>query len=59
MVPDELAERIRGASDPFEESVRLAIEQVRAVRDIADGVHIMPLGADDAVVRILEDAGLA
>lgn len=58
MVPEVLAERIRGASDPFEESVRLATEQVRAVRDIADGVHIMPLGADDAVVRILGGAGL-
>jgi methylenetetrahydrofolate reductase (NADPH) len=59
MVPGELADRIRGASDPFEESVRLATEQVRAVREIADGVHIMPLGADEAVVRILEGAGLA
>jgi len=59
MVPDALAERIRGASDPFEESVRLATEQVRALREVADGVHIMPLGADEAVVRILDDAGLA
>ncbi|MDT8434416.1 MAG: methylenetetrahydrofolate reductase [Anaerosomatales bacterium] len=58
MVPDDLAERIRSAGDPFEESVRLAIEQVRAVREIADGVHIMPLGADEAVVRILEGAGI-
>jgi methylenetetrahydrofolate reductase (NADPH) len=40
------------------ESVALATEQVRALREIADGVHIMPLGADDAVVRILEDSGL-
>jgi len=58
MVPDRIAERIRSASDPFEESVRLAIEQVHALRAIADGVHIMPLGADEAVVRILEGAGL-
>lgn len=59
MVPEHLAERIRAASDPFEESVRLATEQVRAMREIADGVHIMPLGADEAVVRILKGAGLA
>lgn len=58
MVPEELAERIKGASDPFEEAVRLATEQVRAVREIADGVHVMPLGADGAVVRILEGAGI-
>ena len=28
-------------------------------REIADGVHIMPLGSDDAVERIIEDAGLS
>jgi hypothetical protein len=28
------------------------------LRDIADGVHIMPLGSDGAVARIIEDAGL-
>lgn len=59
MVPDELAERIGGADDPFEESVIVATEQVRAVRDLADGVHIMPLGADAAVKRILRGADLA
>ncbi|MDY0087241.1 MAG: methylenetetrahydrofolate reductase [Coriobacteriia bacterium] len=58
MVPEPIAERIRAASDPFEESVRLATEQVRALRELADGVHIMPLGADEAVVRILKGADL-
>lgn len=58
MVPEPIAERIKSASDPFEESIRLATEQVRALREIADGVHIMPLGADEAVVRILEGAHL-
>ncbi len=59
MVPDHIAERIRAASDPAKESIALAIEQVRALRDIADGVHIMPLGNDDAVGRILTGAGLS
>ena len=59
MVPEDIAARIRSASDPFEESVRLATEQVRAVRDIADGVHIMPLGADEAVARILRGAEIS
>lgn len=59
MVPDDIAQRIRDASDPAEESIALAIEQVRALREIADGVHIMPLGNDDAVGRILAGAGLA
>lgn len=59
MVPDGIAARIAGAADPLEESILLAIEQVKALRDVADGVHIMPLGADDALVRIVEESGLA
>lgn len=58
MVPDPVAERIRTASDPAEEAVRLAIEQVVALREIADGVHIMPLGLDSAVGRIVREAGV-
>ncbi len=59
MVPDEVAERIGSASDPMRESIAFAAEQVRALREIADGVHIMPLGADAAIRDILEGAGLA
>jgi 5,10-methylenetetrahydrofolate reductase len=59
MVPQHISDRIARADNPLEESILLATEQVRDLRGIADGVHIMPLGADDAVVRILQDAGLA
>jgi len=56
MVPDHVAARIRGAEDPAEEAVTLATEQVRAIRSIADGVHVMALGLDDAVGRILAES---
>ncbi len=59
MVPDHIARRIRSAADPAEEAVLLAIEQVREIRGIADGVHIMPLGLDDQVARIVTESGLA
>jgi methylenetetrahydrofolate reductase (NADPH) len=59
MVPDDITERIASASDPMHESIELAAEQVRALREIADGVHIMPLGANAAVREIAEKAGLA
>ena len=58
MIPEHVAERIRNAEDPLEESIVLATEQVRAARQIADGVHIMPLGKDEVVARILADAGV-
>ncbi len=59
MVPEHIEARIKGAADPLAESIALATEQVRELREVAHGVHIMPLGADDAVGRILDGAGLA
>jgi 5,10-methylenetetrahydrofolate reductase len=56
MVPDAIADRIRAAADPTEEGIALAAEQVREIRDIADGVHVMPLGLDAAVGRILGES---
>jgi 5,10-methylenetetrahydrofolate reductase len=58
MVPDHIAARIAAAEDPLEESITLAVEQVTALRGVADGVHIMPLGADDAFLRITQEAGI-
>ncbi len=58
MVPDHIAQRIRSAETPLDAAVELAIEQTRALREIADGVHLMPLGADHTVPRILEGAGV-
>lgn len=58
MVPDHVAARILSADDATEAAIQLAIEQARAIRRIADGIHIMPLGLDDAVPRIVEEAGL-
>ncbi|HSK47462.1 MAG TPA: methylenetetrahydrofolate reductase [Coriobacteriia bacterium] len=59
MVPEHIESRIKESADPLAESIALATEQVRELREIAHGVHIMPLGADDAVARILAGAGLA
>lgn len=56
MVPDAVAERIVSATSPLEESVDYAVEQVKAIRDIADGVHIMALGLDARVPEIIERA---
>ncbi len=59
MIPEHIAERIRSAEDPSAEAVQLATEQVRDLREVAHGVHVMPLGLDTAVRGILEGAGLA
>jgi methylenetetrahydrofolate reductase (NADPH) len=59
MVPEWIGDRITAAENPLEEAVAIATEQVRELKDIAHGVHIMPLGSDDAMIRVLEGAGLA
>jgi methylenetetrahydrofolate reductase (NADPH) len=58
MVPDHIADRIRGAADPAEEAVTLAIEQATALRSVADGIHVMALGLDSAVPRIVRESGI-
>jgi methylenetetrahydrofolate reductase (NADPH) len=58
MVPDHVASRIIGAEDPVRAAVALAIEQARWMQEIADGVHIMPLGLDAVVPEIVREAGL-
>lgn len=58
MVPEAVAARIRVADVPVEAAIDLAVEQVRAVREVCDGVHVMPLGLDARVPEILERAGV-
>jgi 5,10-methylenetetrahydrofolate reductase len=58
MVPDHIAARIRSADDAAEEAVLLATEQAAALRSIADGLHIMALGLDAAVPRIVRESGI-
>ncbi len=58
MVPEHVASRIIGAEDQVRAAVELAIEQAMWMREIADGVHIMPLGLDAAVPEIVREAGL-
>lgn len=58
MVPEHVARRIKNAADPLEAAIDLAVEQVATIRDIADGVHVMPLGLDARVPEVLERAGV-
>ncbi len=54
-VPDSIADRIRSATDPLAEATSIAADQVRVAREVgADGVHLMPLGVEEAVPRILD-----
>jgi 5,10-methylenetetrahydrofolate reductase len=58
MVPADIAARIERAEDAAEEAVRLATEQAASFSHVADGIHVMALGLDAAVPRIVREAGI-
>jgi 5,10-methylenetetrahydrofolate reductase len=60
IVPDEVVRRLEDAEDPVEEGVRVTVEVVKRLREIdgVAGVHVMGLGREGSVRRVIEDAGL-
>ncbi len=60
VVPDSVIADLEAAGDPVEAGVQLTIEvmgKLRAIRGIA-GVHVMGLGKEDSVRRVIDGAGL-
>ena len=57
-VPDELIARFEKASDKRAECVAVTAELIRAVREIANGVHLYGLGWEDLIPDILKEAKL-
>jgi methylenetetrahydrofolate reductase (NADPH) len=58
-IPDELIARLEGATDPAEEGIAIAAEQVRQFTGIAHGVHMMAVRAENRIPEVLERAGLS
>ncbi|MFZ9752868.1 MAG: methylenetetrahydrofolate reductase [Cyanobium sp.] len=58
-IPEALIERLEGSADPAAEGVAIAAEQVAAYRDIAQGVHLMAIKAEERIPAILSLAGCA
>lgn len=46
------------ARDSIETGVEIAAEQVRACRELCEGVHIMALGREDVILDVLDLAGV-
>ena len=57
-VPEETIARFEQASDKRAECVAVTVELIRAVRDVADGIHLYALGWEDLVPDILREAKL-
>ena len=60
-VPEAIIDRLRETrkEDRKRVSIEIAAELVREVKNLCQGIHLMPLGWDDTVIPIVEAAGLA
>ena len=57
-IPQAVIDRLAAAPDPAAEGVAIAAEQVSAYLQIAQGVHLMAIKAEERIPAILQQAGL-
>ena len=57
-IPENILIRLHDAKDPLEEGIQIAAEQANDFIDIADGIHLMAIKAENLIPEILERANL-
>ena len=58
-IPDSLIARLEAATDPAEEGIQIAAEQVQRYLGVAQGVHLMAIKAEERIPAILMRAGVS
>jgi methylenetetrahydrofolate reductase (NADPH) len=58
-IPEAIVDRLARAEDPLQEGIKIAGEQVKAARQICDGVHLMAVRREDLIPQILDLGGIA
>lgn len=56
-VPPSVIDELTGAKDQLEAGIKIAARQVRELKKFCHGAHIMAIGQEESVVRIIEEAG--
>jgi methylenetetrahydrofolate reductase (NADPH) len=57
-IPDHIIERLDRATDPLQEGMRIAAEQVQLAKELCQGVHMMAVKREDLIPQILDMAGI-
>jgi methylenetetrahydrofolate reductase (NADPH) len=57
-IPQHLIDRLAQSSDPLQEGVKIAAEQVKLAKDLCQGVHLMAIKREDLIPQILDLAGI-
>lgn len=55
-VPQNLIDELEGAPDQLEKGIEIASRQLRELRSFCHGAHIMAIGQEESVVKIIEGA---
>ncbi|MBE9178092.1 methylenetetrahydrofolate reductase [Oculatella sp. LEGE 06141] len=58
-IPQHIIDRLDRATDPLQEGIQIAAEQVQLARQLCQGVHMMAVKREDLIPNILELAGIA
>jgi 5,10-methylenetetrahydrofolate reductase len=56
-VPDNLIKEMEQAKDKVAKSVEIAVGLIKELKPMCNGIHIMPIGWDKVVPRLLDAAG--
>lgn len=57
-IPQHIIDRLAAASDPLQEGMLIAAEQVKLARQLCQGVHMMAVKREDLISPILDLAGI-
>jgi 5,10-methylenetetrahydrofolate reductase len=57
-VPEETIQRCAAAEDKTQAGIEIAAELMRDLKDLCQGIHIMPIGWEKKVPQMLDAAGL-
>jgi len=58
-VPQELIDKIANAEDKVQTGIEIAVELIRQLRGLCQGIHIMAIGGEKKVPEIVDRAGLS
>ena len=58
-IPESIISRLESSSNPIDEGISIAAEQVKSYLKIAQGVHIMAVKAEEQIPMILDRANIS
>ena len=58
-IPESIIARLESSSNPIDEGISIAAEQVKSYLKIAQGVHIMAVKAEEQIPMILDRANIS